>query len=208
MQVQELPREKLHAIAASTSAEYVRSPGVHVTDLTSLVMMGIDPDKYGTPDAPKMYDEFDTQNWQQAGFVWEEVLTSIFSRRRLHAGVQHYTYLGRTGEVKLDGVIGSPDGFVMDPDGLALTESKQTWMSRRGFDLDSAKFIAWKFQILAYLRMVELTRCYLAVFWVNGTYDRYVPEFVEYRLTFTAREIEENWTMLLNTGKRHGLLAA
>lgn len=202
MVVKELPREKLHAIAAaSTGAEYVRSPGVHVTDLTKLVMLQIDPEKYG-----KDYDPFDTQNWQQAGFVWEEVLTNLFAARRMHGGVQNYTYLGRTGEVRLDGIVGSPDGFGADPDGMALVESKQTWMSRRGFDLDSAKFIAWKFQILAYLKMVELTRCYLAVFWVNGTYDRYVPEFVEYRVDFTPVEIEENWTMLLNTGRRHKLL--
>jgi hypothetical protein len=201
MVVKELPRERALTILASSQSEHVRSPGVHVTDLVKLVMAGIDPAK-----AKEDYDPTDSQNWQAMGLLWEEVLTNLYAARNLHPGVQNYTYLGRTGEVQMAGVVGSPDGFGMDPDGLCGVESKLTWKSRRGFSLDAPKFIAWKFQILAYGHMAGLTRYYLPVFWVNGTYDRYVPELVEYKVDFTQRECEENWTMLVNTGKRHGLL--
>jgi hypothetical protein len=188
--------------ALSTSDEFVRTPGCHVTAVITHVMQAIDPEYPGS-DLP----EESLNNMMAAGFVWEELLTKLFARRINHVGVA-YQYLCRPGEVEKDGIIGSPDGVGVDEDGPCLVESKLTWKSRRGFDLDAFKFLAWKYQVLAYGYLMDLSRCYMPIFFVNDQYDKYVPSFPEYRIDMTVREQRENWTMLKNMARHKGLVAA
>lgn len=219
MKVFALPKLSPLAIHAASVEHYARTPGVHLSDLVRLVMKQIDPEKYD-----KEYDPFDQQNWQQAGFLWEELLTLLFLlREKRDPRVESsYTYLGRVGELEKDGILCNPDGMAEDTDGAALTESKWTWMSSRDFErelgvepdgririegMDAKKFLAWKFQTLGYAEVLNVNRCYLQVYFVNGNYDRYVPTMREYEVNFTDQEKAENWQMLVNYGKKAGLLA-
>jgi hypothetical protein len=202
MTVVELPAVSVLAIqAASQQDAYPRSAGLHLSAVIRHIMQALDPEAYGPQDA---IDDTTRNRWA-LGLLFEEILSAMYASRRRQAFVEGvkppYEFVGRPGEVMVDGIAMSPDGLVSDTDGPALLESKLTWKSKRGFDLDGKKFVAWKWQAMGYSRALGVTRAYLPVFWINGSYDGYLPELVEYRVDFTPRELEENWTMLLNHAK-------
>lgn len=174
-----------------------RSPGVHVSDLIALHMSKLYPDLYDTSALPEQTGE----NWKRMGFLWEDVLTQFFA-----AKIRDAAHVTRASELVLDGVIGTPDWITWDEAGVILGESKLTWKSKRNFDLYDPKFLAWLFQMRAYCRMLETTRAALTVIWINSDYSRFVPEVAQYDIVFTPQELVENWTMLLNTGRKAGLI--
>lgn len=184
------------------ATDTVRSLGVHVTDLIALVIKKIDPDLYAAE-----YDPLTRENWMHAGFLWERVLTRVFQP----------DHALRASELYVDGVYLTPDWIEYEDNGvvpmLLVGESKATWKTARGFDqptpaagLDMIKFLAWKLQIMAYCYAVQMLAARLHVLFINGEYRPEIPEVRSYLLEFAQHELDENWQMLLNTGKKAGLL--
>lgn len=191
-------------VMAAEETYDTRTPGCHVTDVTSAIMKKIDPEKYsGEIDA-------EARLRFEAGFTWEELLSKYYAHRQAkRPGACIY----RPGEVMRDGIIGTPDWMgvdMFDETTPFLLESKFTWKSCREFDLDAKKFLGWQLQMKAYLHMLDLTVCYLDVFFVNGGWEpgKMRPVRQVRRIEFTPRELSEGWTALLNTAKKEGLLAA
>lgn len=182
----------------------VRTKGVHVSDLVHEVMLRIDPARYG-----RDMDQADSENWQEAGFLWEDMVTRAFVRARREKG-----NLIRAHEVQRDGVYGTPDWFEFDDghDGvLWLSETKATWKSASEFDagspesaLLSSKFVGYLIQVRAYCYMLDIPRVRLHILFMNGNYKRYVPEVRSYSLTFGPEELSDNWRQLLNMGRKKG----
>lgn len=200
MIAQRLDTISIKDVLGATDAAY-RSPGVHVTDLIALVIKKIDPDLYD-----KEYNEKTRENWMHAGFLWERILTRVFQP----------DHVLRVGELYMDGVYLTPDWIehhVEPVSMLILGESKATWKTAREFDtptpaagLDLTKFIAWKLQIMAYCKAAGILIARLHVLFINGEYAPPIPEIRSYLLTFTQREVDESWDMLLNTGRKAELL--
>jgi hypothetical protein len=183
----------------------VRAPGVHVSDLVKEVMLRIDPERYG-----REMDKADSENWQEAGFLWEDMVTRAFVRARREKG-----NLIRGSEISLDGVSGNPDWLEWDDDpfsDLWLSETKATWKSASEFDagvesaLYSKKFVGYTIQVMAYAHMLHIPRVRLHILFMNGNYQRYVPEVRSYSIRFTAQELEDNWRQLINMGRKKGWL--
>lgn len=186
----------------------VRSPGLHLTQITGHILRRLDPKRYG-----REMSRADTENYQDTGFLWEDILGRVLADR---AGqVEGSTAVRfRPGEVEKDGVIGSPDALVLQDDQWVVEEYKATWKSARGLDepnvgsgLTDSKFVGYILQSKAYCAMVGATTARLFIFFINGTYgDRMVPEVRAYQLTWTAQEIAEGWQEIVNTAKKEGWL--
>lgn len=189
----------------------VRAPGCHVSDITKAMMVRLDPKRYG-----KDQQDEDSKNWQEAGFLWEDILGGAFASRALvDSKIQGSRW--RPGEVSLDGITGSPDscecGVQDDDPPVVIGEYKATWKSCRGIDLPTpgaglidTKFLGYVLQMQAYCKMVGTTRARLYILFVNGDYDRYVPQLRCYQIDFTERELNEQWSSFKKTAIREGFL--
>lgn len=74
MRITLLPGLTLRDFAPPTTL--VRSPGCHVSEIVKKILVKLDPKRYGT----EQQDE-DTKNWQEAGFLWEQILGKAFAER-------------------------------------------------------------------------------------------------------------------------------
>jgi len=125
-------------------------------------------------------------NYVSVGYAWEDLLAQSL------APVFGGEYV-RTGEIELDGIVGTPDGLELT--GLAIDETKATWRSsRRSIETD---FWSWFVQVKAYCWMMKLNRVSLRVFFVNGNYADSGPQVKCFDIDFTDRELEDNWRMIL-----------
>jgi hypothetical protein len=217
VQLVELPAFTLRDFADVSIFE--RSPGLHLTDITGLIMKRVDPKRYA-----REFDEADSENWQEAGFIWEEILGEALAARALRNNVLPWGELGevrfRPGEVELDGITMSPDALAFLPgrDEPVLEEYKATWKSmtpwmtiedpdeRKVAALEDTRFLPYLLQIKSYLKGVGGRRARLVIFFINGDYKAYIPRARGFELTFTQRELDENWTMIKNTARKEGWL--
>lgn len=208
MQIAALPGLTLRDFAPPDTL--VRSPGCHVSDITKKILVKLDPKRYG-----KAQQDEDTKNWQEAGFIWEEILGNALATRETNQ--QSGGVRWRPGEVTLDGVAGSPDsfesGFQHDDPPFVVGEYKATWKSCRDVDtptpgagLIDTKFVGYILQLQAYCHMIQTTRARLYILFMNGDYERFVPQMRCYQIDFTPRELAEQWRSFLNTAKKEGLL--
>lgn len=132
------------------------------------------------------------QLWAEAGFLWESLLSRVLA--------DHCSE--RPGEVELDGIVGSPDGF--DQSTRVVDEYKLTWKSTK----NSHPKDVWKWmtQVKGYCKMLGASVVRFHVFHVNGDYRGSGPLYKSYLFSFTEREIDENWSMLTNHAKMKGWL--
>jgi len=127
----------------------------------------------------------------EIGFLFEEALSRAFRER-----------LGkRIGEVELDGIVCSPDGF--DFENWILEEYKCTWRSSK---MLPDQMWRWMVQIKGYCKVTETTRVLMRVLYLNGNYRGSGPEYKHFNLDFTQDEIDVNWSMLVSHAKRKGWL--
>lgn len=212
-----LPDVTLRDLALANVDSLNRSPGLHVSQVIYQgIMPSVDPSRFGDA-ARKTYAEADSENWQEVGFLWEEMMTAVFKRRamlREQEGLQPGEVRFRPGEVTKDGIILSPDGLVFGltdyPDlpvtGVVLEEYKATYKSSKNFDLYDKRYLGWLLQIKCYCIAVGTTECRLYVWHVNGSYEGYIPEVKAHRLQFTPGELADTWRQVLNTAKHKGWL--
>ncbi len=181
--------------------DHVRTPGVHVTDIIAKIMEKVDPETYGSPIPEKHKNAY-----REAGFTWEELLSKHFAHRQRRRREPEFI---RPGEQSMDGIVGTPDWIGLDSfhiQGAFLLESKFTWKSLKGFDLDGKKFLAWQLQMKAYCHMLGLRWAVLDVLFVCGDYSDMKPVRQVRQVHFNDRELKDNWTSLLNTAKKEGWL--
>src|ERR1700730_3643209 len=124
-------------------------------------------------------------NYVSVGYAWEDLVAQSL------APVFGGEYV-RTGEIELDGIVGTPDGLELT--GMAVDETKATWRSSRR-DI-STDFWSWMVQVKAYAHMLQLTRVSLLVFFVNGNYADSGPQGKKFDIEFTDRELDDNWRMI------------
>jgi len=141
----------------------------------------------------KPYDEMSPSekkrmgSYTSMGWLWEDLLENSLAPV---FGAAEYI---KTGEIELDGIVGTPDGLELS--GLTVDEMKATWRSsRRPIETD---FWNWLTQVKAYCFMLRLQRVSLRVFFVNGDYRDSGPQVKQFDIEFTERELQDNWRMIV-----------
>lgn len=168
----ELLEEELPNIGSSLIE---RSPGLHLSSVIKDLNRTLGRSKDGC--------EWEKQTTWTVGLLWEEVLSAALAD----------ALAPRCGELLVDGIIMTPDGF--DPELWRLAEYKLTWTSSRKDIVDRWD---WLTQIKAYCRALDTFECMLHVLHVMGDYRGSGPQYRNYLLTFKQHELEENWIMIRN----------
>ena len=173
-----------------------RSEGLHQSTIITSIMREIDPEAYDCEEDPKD--------------VVRVRIGSIVERAIENALLELMPGVFRPGEFALDGIAGSPDGLDSAQEPFRLLEYKCSWKSCRQAITDK-KFLAWRMQIMGYLKMMGLFDATLIAFFVNGEYEKGKfgePLLRAWDLHFGQQELDENWMRLRNHAIRKGMLAA
>lgn len=187
MHITEVPDCTIESITLEASPP--RSEGLHLSTVIRSILADLDPKTYG-PDSAPDWNRF------EMGFTFERVLEHAFATRRED--------IVRPGEFVLDGIAMSPDGIAVDA--WRLEEFKLTWKSMREAP-HGRKFWPWIVQMKAYCKGIGAQHARLRALFVNGDYrDGYQPQFRAWDFEFSAREIDENWDMVVNHARAKGLL--
>jgi hypothetical protein len=184
-------------VLAQPTEGYVRSPGLHMSDIYNSLYKELDPKRYDKKDKQGNPLPFDLAKLE-LGTAFEEVLEEALRQRIFGA---------RPGEFTTEeGVIFSPDYIFFEENESILGEFKCTWYSMKNAPHDQ-KFDKWITQIKAYLHHLSMTRCRLFVFFVNGDYKaNRSPVLLAWDLTFTPSELTANWNMLKRHAVRKGMI--
>lgn len=163
-----------------------RSVGLHLSQI--IRDMAIRSKILQSPSTP---DGNDIKNWVRMamGVAWEKWVVT-----------KHQDVLHQPGEMCVDGIYLTPDGFTSTGSGL-INEFKVTWKSMNR-EKDLINEWLWMSQIQSYCYAYGVTRAMLHVYWVNGDYRNSGPKYKLYLLDFTKMEIFENWTAVLMHKKR------
>ena len=180
-----------------------RSPGLHMSDLYSDLYQDLEPERYvrGELPAPALL---------AVGIALEQYTEKLLLTAGLDAT--------RPDEFR------TPDEYsiAFSPDLLIANgqmrggEIKATFMSARDWPTDesnelppkAAKYVT---QTKAYGHNLEIPEWYLLVWFLKGKWEKNATEnvlvdFRTYLLSYTAREMREEYQMLINHGKHKGLL--
>ena len=198
---------------------YVRSPGLHMSELYNSLYEHIQPKRYAKGDGPH-------KEKMELGTAFEEALEEALAKRLLvgehfdrpgefvtqHASdcpfVDTVVEIGDAPCYCGAGVIFSPDALIYN--GITkLGELKCSWYSIR-HGIRDERFDKWWTQIKAYSFHLQTLNARLYAFFVNGDYSYRGHAggacIKAYDATFTPDELAEEWFGLVRHGRRVGLL--
>ncbi len=190
-------KEIEHGLELAKPTEgYIRTPGLHASDIYGSFYKSLDPKRYDKRDEKGEPLPFDLTK-MELGSSFEEALEPVLAQRLLGDRPGEFT--------SPEGIIYSPDHLFTGESSLVLGEFKLTWYSMVGFPTNE-KFAKWLTQIMLYLYWLELTECLLYVLFVNGNYKPPSPVLRCLRLTFTPQELAEEHATLMRHARKKGLL--
>ena len=174
-----------------------RSPGLHASDLYGKLYQQLDP---------KRYPKNKPMDWTRIalGLAWEQ-----YQEKRMHV-------LGfnaaRPGEFQsAHGFSYTPDLFVCDEE-FRIGEIKLTSMSCYGWPKIPTnslppKFDKWLAQVALYCHEAETPYATLYPYFTRGNYrNGNDPQFLPVDIEFSARELKDNFSRLMNFGRNEGML--
>ena len=212
MKIVEIP----HGLDLAAAAPgYVRSPGLHLSDLYNSLFCELEPKRFsrgGKPDPVRM----------EVGLAFEETLEVAIAQRLFGARpgelvTQHEPECAKA-KVIVEigdapcycgaGVAYSPDHFLFN--GVTRGgEFKATWMSIRD-GITSNKFAKWFVQMRAYGHHLQMTHWRLYALFINGDYTFREPHGGPHMrcwdISFTRTEMADEWRCLTRHGRHVGLL--
>ena len=158
-----------------------RSPGLHLSD----VIHDMDRELMRT-ERGELDDA--TRLQFEKGWLWEEALSQAFAKK----GAK------RIGEILEDGITMTPDGVSFDGDDFVVEEYKCTALSADKPPTDNWK---WMMQAKGYCKALGAFKCifrvlhHMDIMWHPGR------AYGTFLLTFTQRELDENWEAVVNHAK-------
>lgn len=218
-------RPFLHNIElAAPTPGYVRTKGLHMSDIYGSLAKKMDPDRFDKKDKDGNPTPMNFAS-MEVGTSFEEVLEPILAQRLLGE---------RPGEFKTKvppGILYTPD-YIFYEDNDVLGEFKCTWWSThtkgQEFPLSETqcagtrlkptwdgkstptfprKSKKWFWQMQSYMHHLGMERARLFVFFVNGDYKPPSPvPPIAWDFTFTAVEIRRTWDMLERHALKEGIL--
>jgi hypothetical protein len=183
----------------------VRGGGLHISQIYGDLFSALEPDRFvlgSTPDPLRL----------GLGLAWETHLEKCLTNQAL---------LNPDGETaERPGELIGPEGILYSPDiiifngSARLGEIKLTWASSRSVPREPSNgfppsFDRYFVQMQAYCTCLETPHARLLAYFVNGDWDRskaFAPQLLCWDITFTARELQENWTMLINWARKKKML--
>lgn len=149
-----------------------RSERIHLTSIIHAMETTIAETEGRVTDATRMQFE--------KGWLWEVALSRAFGEK---AAI-------RPGEVECEGIVGSPDGVVYEGGvPVCVEEYKCTALSSAKRPSDVWR---WMAQVMGYCYMLGVVWARFRVLHLS-----FVPEYRVWDITFTQRELDENWSALL-----------
>lgn len=172
-------------------SDLVRSPGLHMSDIYGALYKELDPKRYTNDPWNEMA--------LAMGTAWEKHLEWLLVS-------QGYPCVRPDAFLTTEGIGFSPDLLITNGV-LRLGEIKLTWMSSEA-DLTDPRFDKYLTQMKAYCHHLETPSARLFAGHVNGGggYGKPDPRLAIYDLEFTARELRENWDMLLRFARQRKML--
>lgn len=176
-----------------------RTKGLHMSDIYNDLHKKLDPKRYGGHFTKDEQDAY-----MGAGMALEDMLEEGLIRRLSECGG------GRPGEfTSNEGIIYSPD-LILFNGATRLGEIKLTWMSSKEVPREKAtqfppKFAKYFTQMKSYCYCLETGHARLYAFFVNGDYRKRTPELLAWDIEFSKRDLEENWTMMMNHARHMGV---
>lgn len=205
-------------ILAAPTEGYVRTPGLHMSDIYNSLYKGLDPKRFDKRDADGNPLPFDDLR-MEVGSAFEEALEPVLRARVIEASrpgefatqhardCVHVRTKVEVGDPVCScgaGVIYSPDHFLFNGV-FRLGEFKLTWMSiRKG--LHDKRFDKWFCQMKVYCHHLGTQHARLYVLFINGDYTNYSPMLLAWDIEFTVKETTEEWNTLLRHGRKKGLI--
>lgn len=195
---------------------YVRTPGLHMSDIYGSLFKKLDPKRFNKPGPP---DELAMEYGTAFEESLEEAIAGRLSERMLGARPGEFAAMpdGRVVAVGTPGsIIFSPDHFLFN--GVTrLGEFKSTRMTISGGIRDE-KYDKWYVQMKAYAKPLRMRFARLYVLFING-HGKWkpfeVPEvgllpsgplLLAWDIEFTQRELDDNWAMLMRHAREEGML--
>ena len=174
---------------AGGAGDTARSPGLHVSHIIKDIMVDLYPKRF------KRNEEEIPWALMEMGFVWEEVISLGLVKRFFVDDV-----IFQPGEIELDmngtTCYMTPDGYHVKDD--CVEEYKFTKASARK-DIDDPFFMHWVMQTQAYCLGMGCLMSRFRILFVNGDYkEKRDPLVRVWNVSFTPRELDENWDMLTN----------
>jgi len=208
-------------ILAANEPGYVRSPGLHMSDLYNSLFKEVSPKRYNKKDAEGNESPMDVTVMEEGmayeGWLAPQLRRRLFGERPGEFFTRHARTCSLHGSPVKDGTIicacgagvaYSPD-WLFTEDELELGEFKRTKYSLRDAPF-SEKFDKWICQMKAYCYHLETLLAKLFVLFVNGDYSYTSPEgdeqIVRWDFEFTQVELDRNWARLVNHGKKKGMI--
>ena len=199
-----LHREQPHLVLSTTGED--RPEGLHVSSIIKQWMF--EQDRKFNPDDPMDMMRI------EAGHTWEEILSSSLATRHRRANEPYAGH--RPGAIQVDGIWGSPDWI--DPDFRWPLEEWKATKAHTKWKLEE-KHWYWLPQVMAYLYMllelgtVTIPAALLRVWYINGDYSyksqfddlTLLRDYHEFELTFSARELKENWLKLNRIADKYAM---
>lgn len=184
-----------HGVQLEESQEG-RAEGLHVSDLYNGFYRSTKPGRYQSEVEPGV-------EFRALGLAWEQYL----EKRLLASGIEarrpgQFTLPTPTGQP----VSWNPDLYIVDGNRERGGEMKLTWMSASD-DFTNPKFDKYHSQTKCYGHLMQLPdwRFYVMHIMGNGK-GRRDPVFHAFDVTYTKREMEEEWRTMMAYGKQAGLL--
>lgn len=185
-----------------------RGSGLHMSDLYNSLYQTLEPKRYrkGTDPDPLILE---------AGLAFESFLEDAL-RARLLPGERPPEFTHHEPGIETP-ILFNPD-LILFNGHTRLGEIKLTWAScstvprEEAFDFPP-KFSKYFCQMMAYCHCLETPYARLLAYFVNGDYKwmrdknaKITPQLLAWDVEFTAREIEENWQMLISWARKQRML--
>lgn len=190
------------SVGDRVSGHVKRSPGIHLSDVLrhlGLKMKLIPEDEpieeadYYIPAGVRSMD-LAAYNRITIGLAFEMWMALAYPHI--------YDHLG---ECELDGILMTPDGleYLDATEDIVVHEYKCTWKTSRH---PIEKHVLWLMQIKAYCKVMKTLFAKIHIMYVNGNYKYDAtggPCFRVLALSFTQKEIDANWAMIVNYKNKH-----
>jgi hypothetical protein len=169
---------------------YVRTPGLHMSDIYKSLYAELDPARFGGEGAPDPLR-------MGIGSAFEPILEREIGNRLLGSE--------RPGEFTTkEGVIYTPDHLLFNCR-TRLAEFKVSWMSDRE-GVMVPRFDHWFTQMKVYAHHLQMPHARLYALFINGDYRPPAPRLRAWDIEFTKREMADEWAMLLRHARDKGML--